>query len=352
MINKNIFLNNINHQQDLLYAALGKFLSKGERVALLDFPNHNNVGDNAIWLGEKAALNKIGVEIIYQCDLYSYSERALRKRIGNDGIVLLHGGGNLGSVWPEHQKFREKMIESLDDLKIIQLPQSVYFNNELGRQHFGEIARRHPSLFFLVRDKVSFKILDELNLNVALCPDMALALGPLATIGAPKVDAVWLSRTDHESAGHSIESTNLNIEKLDWLMGEPGRYYSKFSPKITVRIRRLVQKILRSSSYMRDNFWKLNANFFDRLAQRRLNRGIRILSRGKIIISDRLHGHIISTLLGKPQVLFDNHYKKVGNYRDCFEPDNEAIFYCKSTKLNIEIEVAKILAVSEGIHDV
>jgi pyruvyl transferase EpsO len=351
MNNKNIYLNNIKEQQRLLYGCLEQLLSTGSKVALLDFPNHNNVGDNAIWLGEKTALRKMGVEVVYQCDIYTFSEKALRKKLGSGGIVLLHGGGNLGSVWPEHQRFRERMITLLYDMKIIQLPQSVYFDNEKDKQQFGEIARKHQNLNILVRDKVSLDLLKELDLNVELCPDMAFALGSLATIGKPKVDAVWLARTDHESAGNSIENTNLNIEKLDWLMGEPGRYYSKFSPKITVRIRRLVQRIFRNSAFTRNNLWEINANLFDLLAQRRLNRGIRILSRGKIVITDRLHGHIISALLGKPQILFDNHYKKIGNYRACFEPKHDAIFYDPSIKSGIENEISKILAASKNIND-
>ncbi|WNB16863.1 polysaccharide pyruvyl transferase family protein [Marivirga arenosa] len=352
MYKNNIYLDNIKEQQSLLYNCIGLFLKKGLKVALLDFPNHNNVGDNAIWLGEKEALKKLGVEVVYQCDIYTYSEKALRKQLNKGGIVLLHGGGNLGSVWPEHQMFREKIIKTLPDMNIIQLPQSVYFDNENGKQQFGEIARAHPTLNILVRDKVSFDILNDLNLKVKLCPDMAFALGPLASSGKSKVDAVWLARTDHESAGYSLARSNFKIEKLDWLMGEPGRYYSKFSPKVTVRIRRLVQKIFRNSSFTRNNLWKINAKAFDLLAQRRLNRGIRILSRGKMVITDRLHGHIISTLLGKPQILFDNHYKKIGNYRECFEHNHEAIFYDLDIKDDLEKEISNLLTNSDRInHD-
>jgi len=347
MYHKNIYLDTIIEQQKLIYNCLGQCLSSKSKVALLDFPNHNNVGDNAIWLGEKAALKKIGVEVVYQCDIYTYSEKALHKKLGKGGIVLLHGGGNLGSVWPEHQNFRERIISTLKDYSIIQLPQSVFFDNDAEKHKFGKVAKEHPDLKILVRDKISFDVLNELNLQVELCPDMAFALGALLRKGKPKVDAVWLSRTDHESAGHSIENTIFKIEKLDWLMGEPGRYYSRFSPKITVRIRRLVQRVFRNSTFVRNKLWKINANQFDFLAQRRLNRGVRILSRGKIIITDRLHGHIISTLIGKPQLLFDNHYKKIGNYRACFEPDHQAIFYDPTKKSDLKKEISNLLAISD-----
>ena len=339
----NIYNNRIKQQQTLLYDQLGQLLRKGTKVALLDFPNHNNVGDNAIWLGEKVALRSIGVDVVYQCDIYTFSEKALRKRLGKEGAVLLHGGGNLGTVWPEHQMFRERIIELLPDLKIVQLPQSVYFDDDTGKSRFGEIAGAHPDLHILVRDKVSFNILEKLGLKVELCPDMAFALGPVAQPNRPVVDVVWLSRSDHESAGQQTRQMSVSMEKLDWLVGEPGRFYSGFSAKFTVRFRRLVQRTYRNSKFLRDHVWSVNTAFFDLLARSRFQRGIRILSRGSIVVTDRLHGHILSTLLGKPQVLFDNHYRKIGNYLDCFSSPSEAIFYVADDKSKAEDDVSRAL---------
>jgi exopolysaccharide biosynthesis predicted pyruvyltransferase EpsI len=339
----NIFIDSIKSQQALLFDRLGTLLTKGTSVALLDFPNHNNVGDNAIWLGEKAALKKIGVDIKYQCDLYSFSEKTLRKRLGNNGVVLLHGGGNLGSVWPEHQMFRERIIQSLSDMQIIQLPQSVHFDDNAKKMRFKEIAKAHKNLQILVRDNESLEILSEPGLNVELCPDMALALGPVNRSIVPVVDVVWLARTDHESAGQPDETIAISMEKLDWLYGEPGKFYSKFIMRVTVRIRRLVQKAFLKSKFLRDYAGGINSAFFDLLAWSRFNRGIRILSRGKVIITDRLHGHILSTLLGKPQVLLDNHYRKIGNYLDAFFLTREAVFYVGDRKSEVAANVSKAL---------
>lgn len=339
----NIFINTIKEHQKLLFEQLEKFLNHGTKVALLDFPNHNNVGDNAIWLGEKAALKKVGVEVVYQCDLHGFSEKALRKNLGKEGVVLLHGGGNLGSVWPEHQRFREKIIQTLPDKTIIQLPQSVHFDNDDDKIKFGGIARAHSNFYILVRDLASFQILKQLELKVELCPDMAFAIGPVHESNTPVVDAVWLARTDHESVSYQNEEMKFSTEKLDWFHGAQGQLFSKFRTSISVRTRRLVQKLYRNSKFLRDYLWFLNTNFFDLLAQSRFNSGIKILSRGKVIITDRLHGHIISTLLGKPQILFDNHYRKIGNYLDCFTKSREAIFYIADDKSNLEDNVSMAL---------
>jgi exopolysaccharide biosynthesis predicted pyruvyltransferase EpsI len=347
MSTTNIFIDTITAQQILLFDKLGQLLGKGLKVALLDFPNHNNVGDNAIWLGEKVALEKIGVNVVYQCDIYSFSESALRRRLGKGGVVLLHGGGNLGSVWPEHQMFRERIIELLPDMKIIQLPQSVHFDDDLHKSRFGKIARAHKDLHILVRDHASLQILKQLDLKVDLCPDMAFALGPVNGSNKPVVDLVWLARSDHESVGQKNEVMNVTTEKLDWLYGGPGRFYSKFIMKFTVRLRRIVQKSFQRSKFLRDYAGSLNSAFFDILARSRFNRGIRILCRGKVVATDRLHGHILSTLLGKPQLLFDNHYRKIGNYLDCFTRSQEAIFYTVDDKSKFASNVAKALDIAK-----
>lgn len=347
MSTKNIFITSIKEQQNLIYDCLGKYISKGTKVALLDFPNHNNVGDNAIWLGEKAALKKIGARVVYQCDIYGFSEKALRIRLGKDGVVLLHGGGNLGSVWPEHQMFREKIIKLLPQLRIIQMPQSVHFDDDDEKIRFGQIAKAHKFLHILMRDNASFNTLKKLNLNVELCPDMAFAMGPVTQSNKPVVDVLWLSRSDHESAGDESIGMRFETEKLDWLQGEPGRFYSKYSPKFTVRVRRFVQSIFRNSELIRNYFWRTNSASFDLLAQRRFKRGTRILGRGQIILTDRLHGHIVSTLLGKPQVLLDNHYRKIGNYIDCFESKQEAIFYAGDDKSTLEDKLTRALEIAK-----
>jgi len=50
------------------------------------------------------------------------------------------------------------------------------------------------------------------------------------------------------------------------------------------------------------------------LATARVARGLRLLSRGQTIATDRLHGHILALLLDIPHIVFDNDYGKIGRY--------------------------------------
>ena len=90
--------NIVAHLSKKVDEVLRPLLPPGTPCALLDFPNHSNVGDSAIWLGERAWLRRHGLDVVYACDVNTYSREQLAARIGQ-GVLLLHGGGNLGDLW-------------------------------------------------------------------------------------------------------------------------------------------------------------------------------------------------------------------------------------------------------------
>ena len=121
---------------DTLYR---RHLTLGSRYALLDFPDHANVGDSAIWLGELVMLRGItGRDPDYVCTWHDFDEQALRDACP-DGIVFLHGGGNLGDIWPHHQQLRETVLEQLRDRIVVQLPST----SAMRRQRCASQASRH-----------------------------------------------------------------------------------------------------------------------------------------------------------------------------------------------------------------
>jgi hypothetical protein len=73
----------VNSQQilDTLAAryrdTLARHLGDCDDVVLLDFPNHANVGDSLIWLGEIAALRQLGKTVRHVCSIWDY-DRGLR----------------------------------------------------------------------------------------------------------------------------------------------------------------------------------------------------------------------------------------------------------------------------------
>jgi pyruvyl transferase EpsO len=47
-------------------------------------------------------------------------------------------------------------------------------------------------------------------------------------------------------------------------------------------------------------------------------RGCRLLSSGRLVITDRLHAHILNLLLGIPHAVLDNSYGKLGRFLEAW----------------------------------
>jgi exopolysaccharide biosynthesis predicted pyruvyltransferase EpsI len=289
--------------------ALEPLLPPGTRGALLDFPNHPNVGDSAIWLGEKRWLRRRGAEVVYACDMETYSREQLAARLGG-GVILLHGGGNLGDFWYAHQQFREQVIQDFPGNKIIQLPQTICFLDDWALGEARRVFNGHRDLTLLCRDRRSLEIArKEFAAPSALCPDMAFALGPLPRPGPAETAVVWLARTDAESSGGAVPATEAGVWRTDWLEEAPTPAGQR-------------------NRALTESFWAAPSDFpavvdalmatHDLLAEERLTRGCRILSAGEVVITDRLHGHVLCLLLGIPHVLLDNNYGKVRGFHEAW----------------------------------
>ncbi|HMC89244.1 MAG TPA: polysaccharide pyruvyl transferase family protein [Gemmataceae bacterium] len=284
-------------------------LLKGEtRVALLDFPNHANVGDSAIWLGEVAGLRALGVApLCYTCDYDTYCAPELRERIG-DGIILLHGGGNLGDLWPEHQDFREKVIRDFPGQRIIQLPQSICFRDPENLARSRELFNHHAGLTLLLRDRRSWEFAREHFAAPAfLCPDMAFCLDTLVRPFPADGEIVWLARTDQESSTPDAACQGAGIRRVDWLE-EPVTELMELNWLLSSRL----NEDRDGRNWLRDAV----SLTYDPLARERLERGCHLLGTGRAVITDRLHGHILCILLGIEHVILDNSYGKLSSFYD------------------------------------
>ncbi|CAN5784480.1 polysaccharide pyruvyl transferase family protein [soil metagenome] len=278
---------------------LRPLLAGCDRLALIDFPRYSNVGDSAIYLGELGCLRSLGLPPpAYVCDFLTYHRDQLARRLGS-GTILLAGGGNFGDLWPVAQRYREEIVSSFPDNSIIQLPQTIRFEDPAALRRARSVIDAHPSFTLLVRDRRSLEIArNEFRARSLLCPDMAFCLGPLARPVAASQDTVWLARTDRESAGPPA------ARAVDWLT-EPWSARRTLTELLSRAARRRP-----ASEMLRD----VLTTSYAPLASERLRRGCRLLSSGRAVITDRLHGHILSLLLGLPHVLLDDSYGKLSGF--------------------------------------
>ena len=288
-----------------IHEVVGAVLAPATRCAVLDYPFHANVGDNAIWLGEQRVLRALGARVVYTANLSAYDPDRLASRLAGRGTILLHGGGNLGDLWPEHQRVREEVVAAFPDYPIVQLPQSICFRDSAALRRAKTVFDRHPNLTLLLRDQNSLAIArNTFRARSILCPDMALALGELKRAGRPRVDVVALCRSDQEAAVRALPGGKAPWKCQDWVA--PPRGLRGGVWRALRRLHRYHDVLGRRG----DGLYRL----YGLLARQRLAYGRRLLSRGRVVVTDRLHGHLLSLLLGIPHVIMDDQYGKLRSF--------------------------------------
>lgn len=287
---------------DRFAATLGRVVPDGP-VALVDFPDHANVGDSAIWLGETCWLRVAGRTPSYVSALADFDAAALADAVP-DGPILIHGGGNFGTLWPKHEMFRLELLRAFPGRPIIQLPQSIHYADDATAGEMAETIRTHGAFTLLVRDARSLTFAREhFDCAVELCPDAALMLGRQARSRAANTDVLALLRTDHERRADQAQPHGAGVVAVDWLTE---RRASRWTMRQRLRLAKLRRRTRQAERLAR----------FEALARWRVARGLRLLARGRVVVTDRLHAHILSLLLDLPHVVLDNSYGKIGGFAD------------------------------------
>lgn len=287
---------------------LGTLLRPGEPVALLDFPLHANAGDSLIYAGELAYLRRMGILPRYQANVGRYRPDDLRV-LHPEGPILLHGGGNFGDRWPLFQAFRERVIADFPDRRIIQLPQSI----EMSDATAARVTERycaHPDLIVLLRDLRSMLLAKALlpGVQTVFCPDLAFGYEPAPPRDA-KVDVLELRRTDSESAaGGPLVDRDAGFSTLttDWRLNriETMRWHALKAPGAVAR---------RTRHLATAWYPTLIGPNYERIARVTLAAAERTIGRGRVVVTDRLHGAVLATLLGRPVVARDNANHKLSS---------------------------------------
>ena len=296
-------------------ARLAPLLSGHSRCALFGFPTGANVGDSALWVAETSWLERAGIDVVYACNRFTYSRSRLRREL-KDGVILWHGGGNLGDLWPVAQAFREQVISESHDNPIVQLPQSVTFRDPRNAERAAGIMNQHPNLKLLARDPASLERAHEIfAVECSLCPDMAFALDLPEQRSRASRDVLWLMRDDIESAEGNGETPTGELT-LDWLSDVPSQLrrpwttYSGYTANrwFSAGIRRWPRWLPAPSRAV--------AATYNRRARQRLDRGWRTLMLGRVVVTNRLHGHILACILGQPHVVLGDRYGKLRSFYD------------------------------------
>jgi exopolysaccharide biosynthesis predicted pyruvyltransferase EpsI len=308
--------------------ALSRSLNGASACALVGFPLHANAGDSAIWAGSVQLLSELGIRRSYSCGRWDYNPVALRRYLPKGAPILLLGGGNFGDLWPEEQAFREQVIRDFPDRRVVQLPQSVHFDSPQAVERSRQVLGAHSDVTVLVRDQPSLEFCRKAyDVTVELVPDMAFGLRP-ASAPAPRQDRLLLLRSDHERVDGAASAP----DAADWL-GHDRRGYA-----LRLAVSQLA-RLQRRTPYLANG--PRASGLLDMLSRGEVARGLACLHQGRVVVTDRLHAHILSLLSGRPHVILNNKQGKVFNFDQAWTLESASTH--RATTLGEALEIAKTL---------
>lgn len=275
-----------------------------QNFVYFDLPVHDNVGDLLIMEGTFQFFEDYGLTPRIIGSAYSSLGS-----INSDDIIVLHGGGNLGDLYPLHQGLRQKIIERFPDNKIIILPQTIYFSSEEAYRQCRDCYLSHANLHIFVRDVRSYGLADKMTSKVYLCPDMAHSLYGTDLLklrsGDSTGEELYIQRQDIESSDQ--QDYVCNSKSVDWL-----DITKRMQSNVVWTLR--VLKILRKLRLLNTQVDSLFIKFWRKSALKLIDESVRYYSKYDIIYTNRLHGHILAALMDKRSIVLDNSYGKNQSY--------------------------------------
>lgn len=273
-----------------------QILGKKQKVEiiLIMTAEHVNLGDHAIAIAERKFIeDHFSKENIIEISYYHYlyEKRRIKKRVDDNTLFFISGGGYLGNVWKEDDRVVRDIIKTFSDNKIVILPQTIYYSdNSEGKRYLKATKgdyERHENLLFVLREKKSFDFVKKEfflsgNSRVLLAPDMALYLyNNLSYIYNNSREIGICFRTDREKVlDNSIKGyVQAEIKKNEFRVKEISTILNY---EVTIDRREI----------------ELKKKFEEILSLR-------------MIVTDCLHAMIFAALLGIPCIVFNNKTGKV-----------------------------------------
>jgi len=293
---------------------LDEYIPAGDPAALLQFPYDGNVGNHMMWVATTDYLRERRIPVPYVAHGDNFDTDMLRRTVGG-GSVLFLGGVTISRLWPRHAEIKRLVAEALPNNRLISLPATMLFVDSADGEGAGELFGAHRNVTLMARDPRSereARAVFPQHIGITTVPDMALRLGPQPRRGTPEFDVIWLARDDIEGVGNRPPE---NLFVFDWppVRKIPRAYYALRASGVLSRTRHKVPAL----PYRRLVAPSMAELY--RLASREvLSFGNRVLDRGKVLVTDRMHPHIHAALRGQHVVLLPDKFGKNRAVFDAF----------------------------------
>jgi pyruvyl transferase EpsO len=319
MLSHNQLMENVKNKLNVIPQ---KF--KHNNIIYLDYPVHHNIGDLLIYLGALKLFKASGISIISQLTTFNYTipdiEKIIEKYNGNITIYF-HGGGNFGDLYLQHQDCRKKVITAFPDTNIIIGPQTLYYKNDDNINVDANVFSKHKDLTLFVRDHKSEKLAEALGCQSFMMPDTAHMLWHTESL-------LNIKKTTGNGTlnfrRRDIESDMSNEGAFDW---------ADIVTEKDIKFMRRIRKIMKRFHFHVCN--EFVAKLWENHCYTLCKKAALKFNQYHDINTDRLHGHILSSLLSKKNTVLDNSYGKNSSYIEPWTINSPHTTLCNS-KLNKE----------------
>ena len=258
------------------------------RAYVIGSTTHNNLGDHLIAASTIRVLHEVRPDLdiiqVPYSDYYKMKE-SLQQEITPKDLLVFLGGGFFGNIWAYSDEMRRDAFRTWPDNQKIMFPQSVFFTeDEEGHSSLEEAqqtyCREEDILAF--RDRVSYDFaIEHFKGRIFLAPDIVMYHALPEYYGMQRSGALMVMRSDKEKK-LTAEAEEQILQQLE----EKG-----FAVKYA------------------DNCTLSGVKVEGREVQ--LDVLIRKYAESSVVVTDRLHGAVISAITGTPCVVFGNNHHKI-----------------------------------------
>ena len=298
-----------------------------QEYIFLDLPHYGNIGDNAIAVSEMELLTRtIGekASCFYVRD-YFKNIKWIKKNISKNSTILLTGGGNMGTEYKYFDYIREMTCFLFKNNKIVLFPQTVDFGdlskkeNQRALHVSQKIYGKHKNFTMFAREKFSYEFMKQHypKISVKLVPDIALSYQADVKQCEKKNVVSLCLRNDSEG-----KINKNDVKRISEVIKQKG-----FSVEYT-------DTVISERGFVIDSMT---------VAKQIVNDKIFEFQQSKIVITDRLHGMVLSYLAKTPCIVLPNYNHKVRGVYEWLK-DCDYIYYAEKMEDAIRFidEISKL----------
>lgn len=311
----------------------------GEEMPLPEAPkafvflaaDYGNIGDLAITSAQARFLTRHSGKpnvVLVPISRTRSLLRPIKKQITPTDLVTVIGGGNMGSLYPDIEELRQLVVRSFPRNRIVCFPQTLDWDQSPDStealKKIAHVYSQHDDLHVFARESVTWAKLRDLlgassSVQIGYAPDIVLS-ATAADLGAttidPRAGILQCMREDRERAVTgdqrkvlvaALASTGMEVGITDTHAG--GARLSRDHCEELVR-----NKIIQFRS-------------------------------AKLVVTDRLHGMILSLVAGTPCLVLPNaNHKILQTHRDWLSENPLAQLVNLDQPSDVEKKLEKLLA--------